>query len=59
MCSPSPLPRRCAFRAESIGYERDAFTVYHRLYDILNLTVISDHDTVGYFDMESEVIVEH
>ena len=41
------------------GYEGDAFTVYHRLYDILNLTVISDHDTVGYFDMESEVIVEH
>ena len=39
------------------GYEKDAFTVYHRLYDILNLTVISDHDTVGYFDMESDVKV--
>ena len=39
------------------GYEGDSFTVYHRLYDILNLTVISDHDTVGYFDMESDVKV--
>ena len=41
------------------GYEKDAFTVYHRLYDILNLTVISDHDTVGYYDMESDVKVEY
>ena len=40
------------------GYEGDTFTVYHRLYDILNLTVISDHDTVGYFDMESDVKVK-
>ena len=41
------------------GYEGDSFTVYHRLYDMLNLTVISDHDTVGYFDMESDVKVEY
>lgn len=40
------------------GYEGDSFTVYHRLYDVLNLTVISDHDTVGYFDMGSEVRVK-
>ena len=40
------------------GYDGDTFTVYHRLYDILNLTVISDHDTVGYFDMESDVKVK-
>lgn len=39
------------------GYRGDTFTVYHRLYDIINLTVISDRDTVGYFDMESEVSV--
>ena len=39
------------------GYEGDSFTVYHRLYDVLNLTVISDRDTVGYFDMESDVKV--
>lgn len=33
------------------GYERDKFEVYHRLYDVLNLTVISDKDTVGFYDM--------
>ncbi len=40
------------------GYEKDAFTVYHRLYDVLNITVVSSKDTVGYFDMESEVEVK-
>ena len=40
------------------GFEEDEFTVYHRLYDVLNLTVISDKDTVGYYDSESEVTVE-
>ena len=39
------------------GYEGDDFTVYHRLYDVLNMTVISDKDTVGFFDPESEVRV--
>ena len=33
------------------GYERDKFEVYHSLYDVLNLTVISDKDTVGFYDM--------
>ncbi len=40
------------------GYEEDAFTVYHRLYDILNITVISDKDTVGFYDMNSAVQVK-
>lgn len=40
------------------GYEGDGFTVYHRLYDVLNVTVISDKDTVGYYDMNSKVTVE-
>ena len=40
------------------GYENDEFVVYHRLYDALNVTVISDKDTVGYFDMNSKVKVE-
>lgn len=40
------------------GYEGDEFTVYHRLYDILNVTVISDKNTVGYYDMESTVTVK-
>ncbi|MDL2301262.1 ABC transporter ATP-binding protein [Lachnospiraceae bacterium OttesenSCG-928-D06] len=39
------------------GYEGDSFVVYHRLYDVLNITVISDKNTVGYFDMESQVEV--
>lgn len=37
------------------GYEGDNFTVYHRLYDVLNLTVISDKDTVGFYDMNSTI----
>lgn len=40
------------------GYEKDTFKVYHRLYDVLNITVVSDKDTVGYFDMESQVEVK-
>lgn len=39
------------------GYESDTFTVYHRLYDILNITVISEKNTVGYYDMNSKVNV--
>ena len=39
------------------GYEKEDFVVYHRLYDVLNITVISDKDTVGYYDMNSEVTV--
>lgn len=40
------------------GYEKEDFQVYHRLYDVLNLTVVSDKDTVGYYDMESLVTVK-
>ncbi|MEZ3507841.1 MAG: ABC transporter ATP-binding protein [Lachnospiraceae bacterium] len=39
------------------GYEEDDFTVYHRLYDVLNLTVISDKNTVGFYDMNSRIEV--
>ena len=39
------------------GYHMDTFEVYHRLYDALNLTVVSDKNTVGYYDMDSEVKV--
>lgn len=39
------------------GYNGDNFEVYHRLYDVLDVTVVSDKDTVGYYDMESEVTV--
>lgn len=40
------------------GYENEDFKVYHRLYDVLNMTVISDKDTVGYYDTNSEVRVK-
>lgn len=39
------------------GYEGNDFTVYHRLYDVLNMTVISDKDTVGFYDPEAVVKV--
>lgn len=39
------------------GYRGDAFEVYHRLYDILNISVVSDKNTVGYYDMDSKVAV--
>ena len=39
------------------GYEKEDFQVYHRLYDVLNLTVISDKDTVGYYDANSKILV--
>ena len=39
------------------GYEGNDFTVYHRLYDVLNMTVVSDKDTVGFYDPESEIKV--
>lgn len=40
------------------GYEADKFEVYHRLYDAINITVVSDKDTVGYYDMNSKVVVK-
>ena len=39
------------------GYNQDTFEVYHRLYDALNITVVSDKNTVGYYDMDSETKV--
>lgn len=40
------------------GFHEGNFTVYHRIYDICNITVISDKDSVGFYDMNSEVIVK-
>ena len=40
------------------GYEHETFQVHHRLYDVCSLTVISNKNTVGFFDMESTVSVE-
>ena len=37
------------------GYRNGEFTVFHRLYDVCSLVVISDRNTVGYYDMNSRV----
>ena len=39
------------------GFSGADFEVYHRLYDCLDITVVSDKDTVGYYDMFSKVEV--
>ena len=40
------------------GYYGGDFTVFHRLYDACNITVISAKNTVGFYDMDSEVSVK-
>lgn len=40
------------------GYVGDEFKVYHRLYDLVGISVISDKNTVGFFDMNTEITVE-
>lgn len=41
-----------------VGYREGEFTVYHRLYDVFNLTVISSKNTTGFYDMDSVVTVK-
>ena len=40
------------------GYRNGDFTVFHRLYDVVSIQVISDKNTVGYYDMNSQVTVK-
>lgn len=40
------------------GFELGQHVVYHRLYDVTNITVISNKNTVGVYDMESQVKAE-
>ena len=40
------------------GFEEGELQVYHRLYDVLSITVISNKNTVGIYDMESGVEVK-
>lgn len=40
------------------GFEGSDFKVYHRLYDALNVTVISDKNTVGFYDCDSKIEVK-
>ena len=37
------------------GFEGEEHVVYHRLYDVASITVISNKNTVGVYDMESTV----
>ncbi|SFK73916.1 teichoic acid transport system ATP-binding protein [Lachnospiraceae bacterium KH1T2] len=41
-----------------VGYREGEFTVYHRLYDIFSINVISSKDTVGYYDMGMDTTIE-
>ena len=40
------------------GYVGDNFVVYHRLYDLVSFNVLSDKNTVGFFDMNAKITVE-
>lgn len=40
------------------GYNGNNFEVYHRLYDVINITVVSDKNTVGFYDMDSKTVVK-
>lgn len=40
------------------GYQGGEFKAYHRLYDVLNVTVVSDKNTVGFYDMNSTTTIE-
>lgn len=37
------------------GYADGEFQVYHRLYDVISVTVVSDKEVVGVYDMNSQV----
>jgi teichoic acid transport system ATP-binding protein len=37
------------------GFIQGEYTVYHRLYDVCNMTVFSDKNTVGVYDMNSQI----
>lgn len=40
------------------GFVGGEFRAYHRLYDVVGVTVISDKNTVGFYDMNSQTTVE-
>mgnify|MGYP005752754051 FL=1 len=41
------------------GYKDGEFTVFHRLYDACNVTVVSEKNTVGFYDMDSQVEIQY
>lgn len=40
------------------GYVQGELTAYHRCYDLVNITVVSSKNTVGYYDMNSRTTVK-
>lgn len=40
------------------GFENGGFVVHQRLYDITKVAIVSEQDTVGFFDLDSKVTVE-
>ncbi|MCR5294311.1 MAG: ABC transporter ATP-binding protein [Lachnospiraceae bacterium] len=41
-----------------VGFGGGRFAVYHRLYDVCDINVISDKNTVGFYDMESTTSID-
>lgn len=40
------------------GFENGEFVIYDRMYDVVNISVISNKNTVGVYDMDSAVVFE-
>lgn len=40
------------------GFKDGDFTVYHRLYDVCSISVVSSKDSVGFYDMNSSIIIK-
>lgn len=40
------------------GFQGGELNVYHRLYDVCNISVLANRDTVGIFDIASEIEIE-
>ncbi|MCD7981969.1 MAG: ABC transporter ATP-binding protein [Clostridiales bacterium] len=40
------------------GFVEGELRAYHRLYDVINITVVSDKNTVGFYDMNSKVTIQ-
>ena len=40
------------------GYSGGDFVVYHRLYDACSLVIVSSKNTVGFYDMNSKIVVQ-
>ncbi|OYP53888.1 ABC transporter [Lachnotalea glycerini] len=40
------------------GFENGEFVIYDRMYDVINISVISNKNTVGVYDMDSAVVFD-